>query len=131
MPSVTSTLLYSKLVQILMVSSRDILRKTEFTSRLPKKNLQPRFTISSVKAKESFKVNLLNVIEESLGTKKFASFQLGVPIAESKVLNGGQTSVIALCILQSLHKIPALLPIVMIFLHRPVFRLPGFSRLFK
>ena len=49
MPSITSTLLYSKLVQILMVSLRGILVKSESTSRLP--------------------MNSLNVTEESLATK--------------------------------------------------------------
>ena len=73
-PSLTSTLLYSKLVQILIVSLRDILKKSDSTSRLATKNLQSRFTISSVKAKKSFKVSSLNVIEKSLGTKNFASF---------------------------------------------------------
>ena len=101
MPSITSTLLYSKLVQILMVSSRGILVKSELTLRLPMKSLPSRCTISSAKAKESFTENSLNVIEESLGTKNIASLKQGVPIAESVGLNGRQTSMIDLCTLHS------------------------------
>ena len=56
-----------------MVSLRGILVKSESTSGLPMKSLPSCCTISSAKAKESFTVNSLNVNEESLGTKNFAS----------------------------------------------------------
>ena len=56
-----------------MVSSRGILESNESTSRLPKKS--SLCTISSPKAKESFTVNSLKVINESLGTKNLASLQ--------------------------------------------------------
>ena len=52
-------------------------------------------TISSARAKESFTVSSLYVIEESLRTKNFVSLWLGVPIAEIIGLNGGQTLVMA------------------------------------
>ena len=52
-------------------------------------------TISSERAKESFTVSSLYVTEESLGTKNFVRLWLGVPIAESIGLNGGQTLVMA------------------------------------
>ena len=53
------------------------------------------------KRKESFTENSLNVTEEILGTRTFASLLLGVPIAGSISLNGRQISVIVLCTLQS------------------------------
>ena len=56
-----------------MVSSVGTLVKSESISRLPFKSLLSWCTISSAKAKESFTVNSLNVIEENLGTKNFAS----------------------------------------------------------
>ena len=56
-----------------MVPSRGILLKSESISRLPMKYLLSWSVIYSAKAKESFTVNSLNVIEESLGTKNFAS----------------------------------------------------------
>ena len=114
MPSITSTLLYSKLVKTLMASLRRILVKSESTSRLPMKILLSWCTISSAKAKESLTVNSLNVIKESLGTKNFTSLLLGVTVAESIVRNDGQTSVVAFCTLQSSYKIPGLHPIALI-----------------
>ena len=92
-----------------MVSSVGTLVKSESISRLPFKSLLSWCTISSAKTKESFTVNSLNVIEENLGTKNFASLYLGVPTAESIGLNRGQTLVMSLCTLQSPYKIPGLL----------------------
>ena len=57
-----------------MISSRGILVNNESTSRLPTKRLLSWCTISSAKAKESYTVNSLKVIEESLGTKMFSKF---------------------------------------------------------
>ena len=65
------------------------------------KCLLPWCTIPSAKVKESFPVNSLDVVEESLGTKNFASLKRRVPIAESIGLNGGQKWVMALCTLQT------------------------------
>ena len=73
MPSITFTLLCSKLFQILMVSLRGMLVKCKSTSRLPMKSLLTLCAISSTKAKEYFTVDPLNVIQGSLGTKNFAS----------------------------------------------------------
>ena len=56
-----------------MVPSRGILLKSESISRLPMKYLLSWCVVYSAKAKESFTVNSLNVIEVSLGTKNFAS----------------------------------------------------------
>ena len=92
-----------------------LVSKSESTSKLPMKTLLTWRTVPSAKAKESFTVDPLNVIQESFGTKYFASLQLRVPIAESIGLNGGQTSVIVLCTWQSPYKIPSLLSIVLIF----------------
>ena len=114
-----------------MVSSRGILVKTESTSSLSRKSLLSWGTISSAKVKETFTVNSLDVVEESLETKNFASLQLGVPIAGSISLNGGQASEMAFCTLQSLYKIPGLLQIILIFLYRLVNKLADFSSLFK
>ena len=61
------------MVQILMVSLKGMLVKSESTSSLPMKSVLSWYTTSSAKAKESFTVNSLNVIEESLGTENFAS----------------------------------------------------------
>ena len=58
---------------MLMVSIRGTLVKSESTSKLPMKRLLSQRTVSLAKAKESVTVNSLNVIEESLGTKIFAS----------------------------------------------------------
>ena len=109
-----------------MVSSRGILVNNESTSRLPMKSLLSWCTISSAKAKESFTVNSLKVIEESLRTKNLASLQLEVPIAETIGLNGGQISVMALCTLQIPYKIPGLLPTALIFLYCSVDKVPDF-----
>ena len=61
----------------------------------------------------------------------FESLLLGVPIAESIGLNGGQISVMALCTLQSPCKIPGLLPTALIFLYYSVGRVPNFSKHFS
>ena len=95
------------------------------------KSLPSWCTVFSTKAKESFTVNSLNVIEESLGTKNFESLQLGVPIDESIGLNGEKTSMIPLCTSQRSYKIPGLHPIALIFLDWSVVRLPDFLKLFK
>ena len=127
MPSILSTLLYYKLVQIFTASSRGISVKSESTSRQPMKRLPSWCIVSSAKAKESFTVNSLNVIKESLGTKNFVYNKVGVPVAEHIALNGGQTSIIAWCTLHSPYKIPGLLPITLIFLYWLIVRLPDFS----
>ena len=62
----------------------------------------------------TFTVNPLNVIEESIATKNFASLQLEVPIAKIIGLNGGK---ISLCILEILYKIPFLPPSAFIFIY--------------
>ena len=46
---------------------------SESTSRLAMNSLLSWWSNYSVKSKESFTVNSLNVIDESLGTKNFAS----------------------------------------------------------
>ena len=56
-----------------MVSVRVMFMTSESTSRLPMKSLLYRYTISSAKAKESFTVNTLNIIDKNVGTKNFAS----------------------------------------------------------
>ena len=56
-----------------MVSWRGTLVKIELTSRPPMKGLLYWCTIFSAKAKESFTVNSLNVIQENLGTNNFTS----------------------------------------------------------
>ena len=96
-----------------MVSSRGMLVKSESTSRLP--------------MKVSKYSKFIKRTEESLGTKNFASFELGVPIAESIGLNGEQTSVMVLCTLQSPYRIPGLLPTALIFLYCLVNKLPDCS----
>lgn len=67
----SSTFLYGKLVQI-FDSLRGILVKW-VNIKTAHQKLLFWCKISSAKAKDSFTVNLLNVIEESLGTENFAS----------------------------------------------------------
>ena len=105
-----------------MVSSRSVLVKSVLTSRLPMKSLSACCGISSAKANESFTVNSLNLIEESLGTKNFESLSLGISVAES-IGNGEKKSVMAF---QSLYKNPGLILTALILSYCSVHRLPDF-----
>ena len=79
---------------------------------------------SSAKQKESFTENSLVVIEASLGTKYFANFYVGVPVAERIGWKDGHTSATALCTLHKAYKIPGLLPTYFTFLYCCSVKLP-------
>ena len=72
MASITSTFLYSKLLQILLVSTGILLKVSE-RQGYPSKVYHNDLQFFCAKPKESFAINWLNVIEESLCTKNFAS----------------------------------------------------------
>ena len=55
--------------------------------------------ISSTKAKESFTVNWFCVTSDRTPTKSFASFYVGIPVAERIDLNGGNPFIKSLWIL--------------------------------
>ena len=72
-PSITSLLLQSKLVHVLIMSSRSTLVISEWANMEASqwKAYYPDTKKILAKGKESFTVNSLNVIEESLRTKNF------------------------------------------------------------
>ena len=99
------------LVQISMVSLREMLVKSESISKLPMKLLKSCSVISMAKLNESLTVYLLLVNRSNISTKYFASLYVGVCKDEKIGLKGGQASTHFLCNLQEPYVILGQAPI--------------------
>ena len=77
-------------MQISMVSSREMLVKSESISRLPMKLLESCSPISVAKLNESLTVYLLVISGSKIGTKYFVSLYAGVCKADKIDQKGGQ-----------------------------------------
>ena len=109
-----------------------ISKERELTTWLPMKILLLWCAIYLAKAIETFTVNSLNVIEESLENKNFCKFVIRRNSNCRKYTSRfGQTSVMALFTLQSPCKIPGQLSSALIFFYCFVDKLPDFWNLFK
>ena len=109
-PSTLSVFSKGVSVQMSMVSLSGILVKGESTCRLHIKFSATCSTISSAKASESITVYSLQVKDFKIGTRNYASLQVGVVIADKKSRKGRQSSMVSLCTLQSPYIIPGLVP---------------------
>ena len=76
-------------------------------------------------------VNLLDVIEVTLGTENFTILFDGIPIAKRMCLKGGHKSTMFLCTLQKPYKIPGLEPTALIFLRFATLETPDDFKEFR
>ena len=93
-----------------MVSSREMLVKSEPISKLPMKLLESCSTILAAKLNESLTVYLILANGSKTDTKDFASLYVGVCKADKIGLKGRQPSTHFLCTLQETYIIPGLVP---------------------
>ena len=80
------------LVQILMVSSRGMLVKSESIAKLPMKLRESYSTISVAEVNKCWTMYLLIINGSNIGTKYFASLYVGVYKAYKACLKDGQPS---------------------------------------
>ena len=96
--------------QISMISSSEMLGKSESISKLPIKLLESCSTISLAKLNKFLTLYLLVVNDSKRGTTYLASLDVGVCKANKIDLKGGQPSSHFLCTLQEPYIIPGLVP---------------------
>ena len=82
-----------------MVSSNGMLVKRLSTFKLAMIQLASKLTTSSANENESWIVNSLTVKGDKIGTKNFARFYVGGPVAYKIGRKEGQLSMIGLCTL--------------------------------